>query len=213
MSSEAMIDRLVGDLEAVRPRRIRTDALVLATVALFQLGLVLWLGDRRSDLAQAMQGGLFWWKLGTCLVLALAGGVAVLTAFDPLQPARRLWIGLASVAAAVLLVAALLIGLTTSPAPIVVRLDMHEGLECLAWSLLLALPVAATILWLARRAAPTRPRAAATAAGVAATGWGAFLFSWSCPHADPLYVLVWYGGTILVGALLARWLLSPALRW
>jgi len=208
-----MIDRLVGDLEPVRPRRIRTDALILGAVALIELALVLMLDQQRADLHEAMRGGMFWWKFGTCLVLALAGGIAVLSAFDPETRARPLWHGLAAAAAVVLLVGAVLIGVNTSPEPVMVRLDMREGLECLLWSLLLALPVGAAILWLAGRAAPTRPRATATAAGIAATGWGAFVFSWSCPHADPLYVLVWYGGAVLIGAIAGRLLLTPVLRW
>ena len=50
-------------------------------------------------------------------------------------------------------------------------------------------------------------------AGVAAAGWGAFVFAWSCPHADPLYVIVWYGLAVTLGAALGRWLLPRALRW
>lgn len=212
-SSEVMIGRLVDDLQPVVPRRVWRDAAILGGVALTELGLALWLGQQRADLHEAMRGPMFWWKMLTCLGLALAGGIAVLAALDPETRARPLWRGLAAATAVALLVGSVLAGVAAVPAPVMLRLDMHEGMMCLMWSLLMALPVLAAILFLARRAAPTRPRATATAAGVAASGWGAFVFAWSCPHADPLYVLVWFGGAILLGAIAARVLLTPVLRW
>ena len=212
-SSEVMIGRLVDDLQPVVPRRVWRDAAILGGVALTELALALWLGQQRADLHEAMRGGMFWWKMLTCLGLAVAGGIAVLAALDPETRARPLWRGLAAVTAVALLIGAALTGVAAVPAPLMLRLDPREGLMCLAFSTLLALPVLATILYLARRAAPTRPRATATAAGIAASGWGAFVFAWSCPHADPLYVLVWYGGAVLLGAVAARLVLTPLLRW
>ena len=212
-SSEAMIGRLVDDLEPVLPRRAWHAAAVLGSVALVELALALWLGTQRADLHEAMRGGMFWWKMLTCLGLALAGGIAVLAALDAETRARPLWRGLAATTAVALLVGAVLAGVKAVSAPVLLRLNPAHGLQCLAWSMLLALPIVAAIVFLARRAAPTRPRATATAAGIAASGWGAFVFAWSCPFADPLYVLVWYGGAILLGAIAARVLLTPVLRW
>lgn len=212
-SSELLIGRLVDDLQPVVPRRVAHDVAVLGGVALAELGLVLWLGEQRADLSEAMRGGMFWWKMLTCLGLALSGGIAVLAALDPETRARPLWRGLAAATAVVLLVGSVLAGVAAVPAPVMMRLDPREGMMCLLWSLLLALPVLGAILYLTRRAAPTRPRATATAAGIAASGWGAFVFAWSCPHADPLYVLVWFGGAIVIGAFAARLLLSPVMRW
>ena len=213
ISSAQRIGRLVDDLEPVAPRRVWHDAVLLAAVALVQLALALAFGNQRADLAEAMRGGMFWWKMLTCLGLALAGGVAVLAALAPETRARPLWRGLAAVTAVALLIGAALTGVAAVSAPLMLRLDPRDGVECLVWSMLMALPLMATIVYLARRAAPTRPRATATAAGIAASGWGAFVFAWSCPHADPLYVLVWYGGAMLLGAVAARLLLTPVLRW
>ncbi|HPU16217.1 MAG TPA: DUF1109 domain-containing protein [Polymorphobacter sp.] len=212
-SSEAVIGRLVDDLQPVAPRRAWRDAVLLGGVALTELVLVLWRGTLRPDLHEAMRGGMFWWKMLTCLGLALAGGIAVLAALDPETRARPLWRGLAAATAVTLLIGSVLAGVAAVPAPVMLRLDMHHGMLCLAWSLLMGLPVLGAILYLVRRSAPTRPRATATSAGIAASGWGAFVFAWSCPHADPLYVLVWFGGAILVGAIAARVLLTPVMRW
>lgn len=212
-SSDQLIGRLVDDLQPVVPRRVAHDAAVLGGVALIELALALWLGQQRADLQEAMRGGMFWWKMLTCLGLALAGGIAVLAALDPETRARPLWRGLAAATAVALLVGSVLAGVAAVPAPVMLRLDPREGVLCLIWSLLMALPVLGAILFLTWRAAPTRPRATATAAGIAAAGWGAFVFAWSCPHADPLYVLVWFGGAIVIGAIAARVLLTPVLRW
>jgi hypothetical protein len=145
--------------------------------------------------------------------VAVAGFAALIAALDPvatLRGNRRLIVGVAAVA---LIAGAVLAGIAAIPDPLMARLDMREGMLCIRNALLLAVPMLVAIVAVARRAAPTRPRATATLAGIAATAWGAFVFSWSCPHADPLYVVTWYGGAIAVGALLARWLLPRALRW
>jgi hypothetical protein len=212
-SSQSMIDALVDDLAPVKVRRVRTDALILGSFALLELALVLGFGRMRHDLHEAMQGAMFWWKAGSVFAIAIAGFAALLAALDPVATLggnRRIIIG---VGAAALLAGVVLGVIAAIPDPLMARLDMREGILCIRNALLLALPMLLAIVWVARRAAPTRPRATATVAGIAATAWGAFVFSWSCPHADPLYVITWYGGAVVIGALLARWLLPRALRW
>jgi hypothetical protein len=212
-SSQSVIDRLVDDLAPVEIRRVRRDALLIGGVALIELALVLGLGRMRPDLHEAMRGAIFWWKAGSVLVVAVAGLVALLAAFDPAATMRRTRGPIAGAAALALLAGAVLGGIAAIPDPLMARLDMREGMACVRGALLLAVPMLVAIVFAARRAAPTRPRATATLAGITAAGWGAFVFSWSCPHADPLYVIAWYGGAVALGALLARWLLPQALRW
>ncbi len=64
-----------------------------------------------------------------------------------------------------------------------------------------------------RRGAPTQPTRTAAAAGLAAAGFGAFVFAFHCPHDDPLYVAVWYGGAVLAVTGLARLILPRLTRW
>lgn len=213
MPNDALIGRLVDDLAPVRPRRWRSDALVLGVVALAELAAMLLLVPMPADVAAAMMDPLYGWKLGASLALALAGGAAALLALDPvanLGPARRALRWLAGGAAAVTL---LLAGATMGEGDWMRRLDWHDGLECLAGVALFGLPVTGAFIWLARRAAPTALGTTAFAAGLAGGGWGAFVFAWRCPHVDPLYLLVWYGGAIGLATLLARRLLPGLLRW
>lgn len=213
MSSDVMIDRLVNELAPVRPRNVRMDALILSASVLVEIIIVLCFGTQRADLVEAMSGSMFWWKMLSCLALAITGSAAALAALDPVAARRGSWNWVLGTAALALVSGVLLEGATMLADPLMPRLYMADGMHCLRTSLMLALPIVSVILWLARRAAPTRPVAAATATGVAAAGWGAFIFAWSCPHADPLYVLVWYGGAVILGAALARLVLPQVLRW
>ena len=212
-SSERIIDRLVDDLQPVRPRAAWRDGLQLGALALAELALVLMIGQQRADLHTAMRGTMFWWKMGSVFAVAVAGLAALVLSLDPAEGPRRGRRLIASVAAGALLAGAVIGGIAALPGSVSARLDVREGLLCLRNTLVLSLPMVLAIIWVARRAAPTRPRSVATVAGVAAAGWGAFVFAWSCDHSDPLYVVVWYGTAVLLGAGLGRWLLPRALRW
>jgi len=50
-------------------------------------------------------------------------------------------------------------------------------------------------------------------AGLAAAGWGAFVFAFACPVDDPLYVAVWYSLGCGAVTLLARLVLPHLTRW
>ncbi len=213
MSEVRIIDRLVSDLQPVRPRRAWRDALWLAALALVELALVVRLSAPRADIAAAITAPMFWWKLASCAGLAATGAAALFALLSPEARAdagRRWMLGAAAVAG---LVGVVLIGFTALPASVQMTLDWREGLDCILRVEIYALPMATATVWLARRAAPASPRAAALAAGLASAGWGALLFAWQCPHDDPLYVVVWYGLALAVGAGLARLVLPRFLRW
>jgi hypothetical protein len=98
-------------------------------------------------------------------------------------------------------------------AALIARLDWREGVDCL-WNVgLLSLPLVTALALLMRRGAPTQPGRTALAAGLAAAGFGAFVFAFHCPHDDPLYVAVWYGGAVALVSGLARLLLPRLARW
>ena len=93
------------------------------------------------------------------------------------------------------------------------RLDWREGLLCCGLTLAYALPMALVLTRLARQAAPTRPKLIAWTTGLGSAGWGAFAFAWSCWHDDPLYVVTWYGGAVLLCAVLSRVVVVRLIRW
>ncbi len=209
--ADDLVDSLVADLAPVRARRAWRDGALVLGLALVELTLVLTMSRPRPDMMVAMHGPMFWWKMASCLVLALTGGVAAVLALDPAGAPRRWWTGLAVVGAVAV---AVLLGTSMDmPEGLAARLDWREGVLCAGLTLAYALPMALLLTWLARRAAPTRPRLVAWAAGLGSAGWGAFAFAWSCWHDDPLYVVIWYGGAVLLCAVLARVLLVRLIRW
>lgn len=209
--ADPLVDRLVAELAPVKPRRLWRDAVLVGSFALIELALVLGMSRPRPDMIAAMHGPMFWWKLSSCVALALTGGTAALLAMAPAGAPRRWWLGLAAVAA---VAAAVLLGTSMEmPEGLWARLEWREGLLCAGLTLAYALPMALLLTLLARRAAPTRPVLVAWAAGLGSAGWGAFAFAWSCWHDDPVYVVIWYGGAVLLCAVLARVLLVRLIRW
>ena len=73
-SSDSLVDSLVAALAPVRPRRAWRDGILVLVLALTELTLVLMFSRPRPDLLVAMHGPMFWWKMASCLALALTGG-------------------------------------------------------------------------------------------------------------------------------------------
>ena len=209
----ATVDRLVAMLTPVRPRKAWRDALLLGGLAAAELAVVVGLHAPRADMMAAMSGPMIWWKMASCAGIAVAGAAALLALLSPeasSHTGRRWMIGASGLAA---LVGLTLVVIGSLPASVQRVLDWREGLACVGMVELYAFPMVLAALWLARRAAPANPRAAAVAAGVFSAGWGALLFVWWCPHDDPLYTLVWYGLALALGAGAAWTLLPRFLRW
>lgn len=210
--SERLIDGLVAGLTPVRPRSRWRDAALLAVVAAVEVMVVAAMMPMRADMGVAVQGMMFWWKLGGALCIAAAGAAALIVLLTPdARPhaGRRLMLG---VSGAVLLVGLTLVASGATPMPGAMP-AWREGVGCLLLVIFYGLPMLAATVFVARRAAPARPKAAATAAGVASTGWGAVVFAWTCPYDNPIYVALWFGLAAVIGAVTARALLPRLLRW
>lgn len=190
--------------------------MVLALIVV-ELLLFVVLGDMRPDMPQVMLTPGFWWKAGGLVGIGVLATAAMLVGLDPATSASHrqawLWRGLAVVAPVGLALGWLLDAGQSGQASLLVRLDWREGLDCLANVGLLSTPPTIMFCALMQRGAPTRPAQAAMAAGLGAGGLGAFIFAFHCPHDDPLYVAVWYGGAILIAAGVARLVLPRLTRW
>ena len=92
------------------------------------------------------------------------------------------------------------------------RLAPVHGMLCAASIIILALPMIALLAVLMRRAAPVYPKRRAMAAGLAASTFGALIFTACCPMNDPLYIVVWYGAAVAAVSIAARWLLPKRFR-
>ena len=204
--SDVTIDRLVADLAPVRARRAWHDAAWLGGIMAVELALVAVVMPVRADLDTAIHGAMFWWKLLGSAGIAVAAALALVALVVP--GARSGQLRWAALAGLIVVLAGALLG--AGGVELAHTLDWREGLMCVGIVEAYALPVWAAAFLLARRGAPTRPRLTAIAAGLAGAAWGAAAFALWCPHDDALYVVVWYGIALALGAgmgaLLTRWL-------
>lgn len=214
---DPLIDALVADLGAVTPRRWTQEAALLAGLIIVEAILFLSLSALRDDMPRAMASMAFWWKAGSFGLLALIAAAAMLVSLDPATTTARrlsgLWRAMGLVAPLGLALGWLIDAGASGRAALLARLVWQEGLDCLANIGLLSLPLVLALAVLMRRGAPTRPERTAAAAGLASAGFGAFVFAFHCPHDDPLYVAVWYGGAVLAVTGLARAILPRLVRW
>ncbi len=215
--SDRLIDALVADLHPVRPRRWTREAALLIGLVVFEAaGFIAWVG-MRPDMPEAVMTMAFWWKAVSLSGFAALSVTAALVSLDPAVTTTRRLAGLRT-ALALLVPVALALGWLidagdAGTATLLARLDWRDGVDCLWRIALLALPLVGVLGLIARRGASTRPAATATAAGLAAAGIGAFVFAFHCPHNDPLYIAVWYGGAVAMIAGLARAVLPGLMRW
>jgi hypothetical protein len=217
LHSDPMIDALVADLGAVRPRRAGREVAVIGGLIAVELLVFVVLRDVRPDLPAMLAMPVFWWKSMSFGVIAMLAAAALLVSLDPATTSRSrqagLWRGLAGLAPVALALGWLIDAGASGGATLLARLDWREGLDCLFSVWLLSLPLVLVFGLLMRRGASTRPGRSAAAAGLAAAGFGAFIFAFHCPHDDPLYVTIWYGGAVLAVAAVARLLLPRLTRW
>jgi hypothetical protein len=195
------------------PRRAGLPLLAVAGGSLVSLVLVLALLRPRADLALAVQGGFFWGKLLFVCSLAAIGAWA---ARQLSAPGR-----FASAAPALLLLAMLAMGLPAATdllgAPDVQTrsaLWLGKTWRVCPWLIsVLSLPILAGWIWVLKQRAVVAPRLAGGAAGLAAGGMSAALYSLHCPESSAAFVATWYALGIALPAL-AGWLAGwRLLRW
>lgn len=216
MQTDQLIDHLVADLPPVRPRSRLRELGLVAVLLLLEILLFAVLRELRPDMPKAMQNPEFWWKCGTFGLIAGLAAAAMLVSLDPATPPRQvagLWRALAIVAPVALAVGWLVDAGASGTTALLARLDWRDGVDCFVSIVLLTLPLILGFAVLMRRGAPTQPARTAAAAGLAAAAFGGFVFAFHCPHDDPLYVAVWYGGAVITVAGLSRLLLPRLTRW
>lgn len=207
------LDGLVSDLKPVRPRRPSLEALMLAGLCLSELTLWLALGQARPHLMQVVQTTpAFWWKLASFGLLAGLGAVTAISSFDPAVSPRRglMWI---VAAFALYLIGGLFLPGPSGQIDIFQRLNWRDGVVCLIKVAMLSAPVTAALGVFMRAGAPTHRAGTALASGIAAAAWAAFVFTFACPHDDPLYIMVWYSLACALSATVARVVLPLVARW
>jgi hypothetical protein len=209
----ALIDRLASDLKPVRPGIV--PWLLFGAVGICaspSLAVVVWLWGVRPDIAAALQTTAFWAKEAFAATLALAGSAAMLRLARPDGKATGA-IYVAFGAAAVMLVLAVL-QLGANPPGLWSHLVVGKTAAVCPWLiLLLALPIFAGAMAMMRSMAPTRLAAAGAAAGLAAGGLSALVYSLACDENTMPFVLIWYGVTVAATTLIGAILGPQVLRW
>jgi hypothetical protein len=213
MASDDFLDGLASELKPVRRRDPRVEALALAGLCALELALWLVSGQVRPGLVQVAQTTpTLWWKTASAAALAFIGATTAITSLDPTRSPRRGLIALAVLIAAFFIVGGLF-AWRAGLANLWDRLDWTDGLTCAFKVTLLSAPPAVVFALLLRRGAPTDVKGTALAAGVAGAAWAVFVFFFTCPHDDPVYILVWYPIACAASTLAARLVLPLAGRW
>jgi len=213
MRTDLLIDRLSQNLQPVRPRSIKREALLLLVLGAIEVAAFVGMGFMRPDMPTAMENPSFWWKLAsTGLIAILGAGVALISA-DPVRSPRH---GLRWILVCVVVIFAsgwFIDAAGDGVAELVRRLDWTHGLQCVWKMAALSIPPAIALGRLIRRAAPTDPSGTALAAGLSSAAWGAFVFVFACPSDDPLYIAVWYTVGCSIVTVAGRAVLLRLSRW
>ena len=189
----------------------RRHAFIAAGVAVSAAAMLLLLGPR-PDLNVAIGQPMFWLKLAVPLGLALPALVALARLARPGEGATAAWTAIGTLLLA--LEAASLIELSMTPASDRAALVAgRTSLACLLGIVALALPILVAALAFLRRMAPTRPRLAGLAAGLAAGALGAAVYALHCDESTLPFLATWYVIAIAIPAVLAAGIGPRLLRW
>lgn len=213
MDTDLLIRKLASDLKPV-PRRSMAARLCIGAAAgagLALAGVALVLG-LRPDLARAVFGFTFWMKLTYVASLGAGGLLASVHLARPeARPTSRFWLLIVPVFVLADIAAWQFYFTASSLWPKLILGDSAR--VCSTYIFLISIPVFAGLLVAFRRFAPTRLRAAGAAAGLAAGGIAASVYSLHCPEVGAAFVLIWYSLGILAAALAGAVLGPLVLRW
>lgn len=211
-STEMLISDLSAELTPVRRRNVRREAAALVALGAAELALIVMFGLVRPDMGRMILTPYMVWKIGSLAILAGVSCTVAIRSFAPPAPSRR-GLALAAVLAGLAMIGGIFVTDRAERAQsLLERLSPAHGMLCATSIILLALPMITLLAVLMRRAAPVYPSRSAFAAGLAASTFGALIFTACCPMNDPLYIVVWYSIAVAAVSLAARWLLPKRFR-
>jgi len=189
--------------------------LILGALAIGLAGaiaLFLWRVKMRPDFMVAMHDPLFIHKFLVTLGFAIPAAGLLLRLLRPGAP-RGIWQAALVIGPAILALGIAYELMMFDPAVWASRLMGRNAMFCMRTIPLLSIPLLVALLIAMRWGAPTRPVLAGAAAGLTAGGMAATLYAAHCIDDSPLFVMAWYGVSILavtVIGMIAGWRL---LRW
>jgi hypothetical protein len=212
MKTDDLIRTLAADQR--RPpasmQQLILGALVLGLAG--ATALFLWRVKMRPDFMVAMHDPLFIHKFLVTLGLAIPAAGLLLRLLRPGAP-RGIWQAAVVIGPVILGLGILYELMMFDPATWMRRLVGSNRMVCMRTIPLLSIPLLAALLVAMRWGAPTRPALAGAVAGLTASGIAATLYAAHCVDDSPLFVMAWYGLSILVVTvigMIAGWRL---LRW
>lgn len=176
-------------------------------LALVMMALLL---EPRSDIADAITQPAFQGKLSIFLLFALALLPAMAATGKPAAKLALLWPMLPLLW---LLLAAGFHSFNRNQGSLWYELDWEDGIWCLAFIPVIAMPAFDLFCRAVRLLAPTELRHAGRLIGITAGAWGAFAYALSCAHDNPLYLTAWYLSAILLCGLIGHHLGPRWLKW
>jgi hypothetical protein len=184
---------------------VAVGVLASALVMALEFGIRTWYG---SDL----EGAMFWVRLAFVGLVGASGLAMTWRLAHPGLPVARwplgVWLPLVTMAGLAVQVLA--------AAPAEARSSLIFGSTwkvCTLNIVTLAVPVFAALVVALRSAAPTNLRGTGAAAGFAAGGLGALVYTLHCPELAAPFLAIWYALGMLVPAALGALLGPRLLRW
>ncbi len=213
MKTDELIDMLSTNVEPVKgaePRNLLMIALAVGAVAALCLMLALF-----GVPANALDGEYFGLKalaLAVTLGLVAAGTRFLIKSARPGEPGRKplLLIGLLLVA---ILLAGVVALLLAHPAAWSGMIFGPQWAACLICIPLFAIAPFASLVWALRKEAPTNLARTGAIAGLVAGALGAAVFALHHPGGSIPFLVLWYGGPIVLCALAGAILGPRLLRW
>jgi hypothetical protein len=212
MKTDDLINALVADAAASNKSIGRTFAFALVAGAAISAALcLLWIRPR-ADFVVAATTVRFLFKFVVTSLLAVTALGLSMRLSRPGAP-RGLWAVALSTAPALLAVAVAVEIFVVPSDRWATRLIGVNARYCLMLIPLLSIAPLSTLLLALREGAPTQPRIAGAAAGLAAGGIAATLYAAHCVDDSPLFVATWYSLAIGI-VVIAGTLVAPrVLRW
>jgi hypothetical protein len=213
MKTDDLIDMLGTNVEPVKGGELRNAlvlGLVVGAVAVFCL---MWATFGVSANTLGVQHfGLKILGLAFTLGLACTGASLLVRSARPGEPGRRplILIGLLFLA---MLSAGIVALLLAHPAAWGAMIFGPQWAVCLICIPLLAFAPFASLVWALRQGAPTNLRRTGALAGLVAGSLGAAVFAFHHPGGSIPFIMLWYGGPILLCAVAGAILGPRLLRW
>ena len=213
MKTDELINVLGTNLEPVKGGQLRNTFLIaLAVGAIAALCLMLAIFGVPADAAGGEYFGLKVLALAFTLSLVAAGASFLVRAARPGEPGRRplILIGLLSL---VLLSAGIATLFFTHPTAWGGLVFGPQWAVCLICIPLFSIAPFASLIWALRKGAPTNLTRTGAITGLVAGALGAAVFAFHHPGGSIPFIVLWYGGPIVLCALVGAMLGPRLLRW